>query len=332
MKLKLTLVFVLSITFTASAQLSINGLAPQSSHVTIQRLAGDSAWLAYKYDEVGRLNSAGTYKDSMLTIPQGKFQYYTYKEAVMTTKMDASNHPYNAILIPARVSLTTGYFSNGKRVGRWCYYIDDKMLSKIETYENDKLNGLNKTYDGTVKPFVVGQYSDNVREGEWCVLNTHGDTVEIDNYEKGKVISRIDQSAKKGVYYEIEGAKPNYNFIQLLNESLKPDLKIQRTDKNMRYDFTLTTEGKLLYNEDPFIDSDRLDVTIINAITALPPWIPGSHNHTTEQVSVNIALHVTVNKKGEITTELGQISDEAKAAVRRFNAMQTSGAIVYFTK
>src|ERR1700759_3839933 len=102
------------------------------SYVLIQKLDGDSAYMASLYDMNNHLMAKGTYKDESLAIPTGKFVYYKNEPS------GNSNINYKAAV---------GYFLNGKRIGLWYDYSSDGQVTAAYNYENNKFNGDYKIYN-----------------------------------------------------------------------------------------------------------------------------------------------------------------------------------------
>jgi antitoxin component YwqK of YwqJK toxin-antitoxin module len=131
------------------------------SYVLIEK-ASDSAYITRNYNLKDTLTQQGVYKDSLLTIPNGKFTYYTKKKIPDQLKGVLLTDTNNFISM-------VGYFSNGLKTGLWFEFEKRGVKKSSYFFKNDMLNGLYQRYHKSIENYVIedGNYVNNKREGSW---------------------------------------------------------------------------------------------------------------------------------------------------------------------
>lgn len=155
-------------------------------YVLIQKLS-DSVFAAEKFSLKDDIIIKGFYKDSLLTIPNGKFLFY-YKKPV--------NSPIKQLMFPEFVNFpsTVGYFINGKKTGMWVEFGNPGVKIRSYIYKNDKLNGKYKVYVKNDYIIEDGDFIDDKKEGDWNVYgyDTIRTVVKHRIYKKDELISEKD--------------------------------------------------------------------------------------------------------------------------------------------
>jgi hypothetical protein len=81
-------------------------------------------------------------------------------------------------------SLKVEGFENNKkeREGTWKYYFPDGILWSLGDYRNGRRHGRTIVYYSNGNLRYSGQYSDDVKTGEWAFYDTTGKKVEVKRY------------------------------------------------------------------------------------------------------------------------------------------------------
>jgi antitoxin component YwqK of YwqJK toxin-antitoxin module len=197
------------------------------SYVLIKKIE-DSVYLARQFDMHDTLVVQGTYKDSLMTIPNGRFFYY---------------HKYRINYKPSQYVDTnsylkyTGYFLNGVKTGKWIEYADRYTKYCTYTFENNKLNGLYQSYNyRTGKLLLQGNYVEGKKEGEWNnYQNDDQKPVSTDVYLH-------DQMNKKIVH--LKNAIPPKDFDNYVQKKLRHYMDSLIKEK-VKVSISLTEEGNV---------------------------------------------------------------------------------------
>ncbi|WP_428329547.1 hypothetical protein [Mucilaginibacter sp.] len=157
------------------------------SYDLIEKLS-DTAYHVLTYDMKDTILTEGTYKDELLSIPNGKFKYYMNRinpagldSALLT---ETGNYVYRV-----------GYFLNGVKTGMWVDYWKKGVKKYSFVFKESKLNGRYRCYDYHYNNYVTeeGNYIDNKKDGEW---NTFGfDTLNVpfttNTYLNNKLVKKV---------------------------------------------------------------------------------------------------------------------------------------------
>jgi antitoxin component YwqK of YwqJK toxin-antitoxin module len=161
-----------------------------NSYAIYGKLSDEDIWTFKRYDLDNNLIQTGSYSDSQLSIPHGKFVFYMY--------IDYFNKLYQAnFRIPGKTRFISqqGNFVNGVEHGRWLLFFPDGNVFNRQDYVNGKLHGEFVTYDKLGNVDIQGNYVDGEREGEWIIDEGERKVV----YEKGVVKSNeFVKKNKKG--------------------------------------------------------------------------------------------------------------------------------------
>lgn len=236
---------------------------------------GDSAWLMRQYNMHDTIMAEGTFKDSLLTIPHGKFTFYRLVHSHKVRAYNANSEKIEFTDIKGGNFIAeSGVYLNGKKNGPWRKYNNGK-LEYLNTFENDKLNGLYQSYDienGNI--LIKGNMVDDVRQGEWNSLSFYGDTMRTELYKNGKIIKTVSYLNDKKFKYLMDVKGVRYDILRYLNSKLYKN-KFNGTGKYYAsYSFTLTSEGKLIL---PVVDKSadsEIDKAILSALLLAPSWHP----------------------------------------------------------
>jgi len=127
----------------------------------VQKL-GDSAFLVSGYNMRDTILWKGSYKDSLLRIPHGKFIYYQ-KRTIDPRLQEVLHTDTNNFICKI------GFYANGSKTGRWIEYEKRGLKKCTYEYKNNVLDGLYEQYDRNLNDYVIqdGHYVNNKKEGEW---------------------------------------------------------------------------------------------------------------------------------------------------------------------
>lgn len=157
---------------------STNKIQDAMYYVLYQKIQ-DTVYMLKQFDMSNELLAEGCYKDSLRTIPNGKFIYYgiNYKPS------DTSNYVR-----------TIGYYSNGLQSGVWIYYSGPSVNDFICSYQKGKLNGMYKKYYPAKYNDCVGlegPFVNDKKEGEWKQYDTLGTITVSSTFRNDSLVSQI---------------------------------------------------------------------------------------------------------------------------------------------
>jgi antitoxin component YwqK of YwqJK toxin-antitoxin module len=248
-----------------------------ASYLLIQKNEGDSVYHVRQYDMKDTIEFEGSYKDSLLTIEHGKFEYYHKKHAgpkapvkIYMGKPDTNNYIQSE-----------GFFLNGDKTGMWTEYdFTGERLSQT-TFKNGKIEGVFRYYDNSlISPhWSEGYIKKGLLEGRYAIFNKDSVLIYEANYQ---------HSEKMGEIF-LEMAKPNYNFQKYLEKNLKSyskelskiapivELTTDSTGKITNVKFLEETDSKIV---------TALTETILNA----QPFIPAKFDNLPIRLRFTIVL------------------------------------------
>ncbi|OCX52604.1 hypothetical protein BEL04_14240 [Mucilaginibacter sp. PPCGB 2223] len=305
--------------------------------IKITKLADGSGWFASKYDARGILQACGTFLDEKMTMPHGRFKYFTHTSADTSTRYNYQRHQTDTTFEPAKTYLSTlGYFSHGEKSGQWTDFGPTGAIIGMATFEHNKLNGPYQTYNtSTGKLSVEGQFVNGIREGSWNLLSFEGDTMSTDIYKKGEVVKTISHlDEKKFRLKKVKDAYPKYNFIGYLNSHLNKTGVSGEGTRSAMYSFTIDTAGHITNpSVAPRNSSDHqmdieVDTTIIDVILQAPAWIPAVQSKQKVEMEMAFNLDVEYDKKHVRVSETKYPHNAAKdAATDMFNNSNASSRV-----
>ncbi|MBS1520395.1 MAG: hypothetical protein JST50_05325 [Bacteroidetes bacterium] len=301
MKKTLSLFTLIITAFTAHAQLykmfvDENGKRVDSAKALsyiVWHQVSDTSWLMQQYDKHGTILQAGTFKDKALSIPHGKFIYYSRFNTYKIKLKPARNMEDTSNFLR-----TYGEFKNGKREGWWIDYFRDGKKQTVQYYRNDVLDGPYEAYNNDPnKVFAAGKYVDDKREGEWYMFSPSGDTIQHDTYYHGRVVES-HQSMKA-----FHSATPPANFIALIEK--RASRLISSTDSvSVMVNFDVTDEGKLINPKLMRPTRDKsFDAKLIDVFNASDQWTPASAGNPLKPVKDFSAVRLVI-KNGDAEASL----------------------------
>ncbi|MDB4918950.1 hypothetical protein [Mucilaginibacter sp.] len=252
------------------------------SYMLIRKNA-DSDYSAQKYSMRDTILMRGNYKDSLLTIPNGKFVFYK-KETIPDNLKGAVRADTNNYV--SEVS----YFLNGNKTGMWVEFNKKNVKRCSYIYKNNKLNGNYRRYHKYISDYVLeeGEYIDDKKDGEW---NFYGyDTIKTplvtQLYKNGKLLKQIAH---------IKLAC----FQGDLNKYLRKSLKIPDTLRawSVETEIIIAQNGevkdpKLIRSSLP----DRINNILLPALATIPRFIPEFHDGNPQEVKYKLLFSREENK------------------------------------
>lgn len=313
---KIIPLFALIITaFTAHAQLykifvDENGKRIDSAKALsyiVWRQVSDTSWLMQQYDKHGAILQAGTFKDKDLSIPHGKFVYYS--------KLTTYNMKFKSALKLTDTSnflRTYGEFKDGKKEGWWINYFRNGKKESVQYYRNGLMNGPSEVYNyDTNAVLVAGKYVNDQREGEWDMFSASGDTIQRDMYYHGKVFE--SHKSMKAFH----SATPPPSFTTMIER--KASRLISSADSvKVMVEFDITAEGKLINPKLIGRSKDKnFDAKLAEIFSASEQWTPASAGDPLKPVKDFSAVRLVIrNGNAEAT-----LINNANAKERYYNVM-----------
>ncbi len=152
------------------------------------KLSGENLWAFKKYDLEGYLMVSGAFIDDLLTVAQGKFNYYDW--------INPDDNFANQEIVAKgkeRYLTLSGNFENGKRQGKWLSFYENGEIKNVFSYENGALQGEYKFFDhaGTLKE--SGQFFNDKKEGEWHLKGG----LQVVVFKNDKVVSEVKKTKKQ---------------------------------------------------------------------------------------------------------------------------------------
>jgi antitoxin component YwqK of YwqJK toxin-antitoxin module len=280
---------------TKKVFLSEDGSTVDSSKAVFYLLIkqiSDTSWTANQYSMDDLIITEGTYKDESLQIPHGKFFYYNKRPK---TKQQQGSVNYVQ---------TIGEFKNGLREGQWINFNYDNSKVSLDTYLNDKLNGLHENYGDKTLPITVrGQYIENLKEGEWYIISKHGDIIRTEVFKFGKKISDNKKTLS------LKAAFPPDNFNDYFIKNIGK-ITSNNTNEQIIVYCTITDEGKVI---NPKINNPMIVPELTNKLLKIlsesPKWKPAYDTNLNKFIEWNVEFLVAI-EKGNITTKYSSKANE----------------------
>lgn len=278
----------------------VSEVSRADSYVLISQIA-DSAWLMKQYTINDIIMSSGTFKDRSLSIPHGKFVYYHKSFYIpVSQQKDTANYVQ-----------TVGYFENGKRTGTWTEFFNNKLKSFVKTYKNDVLDGPYESYNiDNYTLFSRGNYMNDFREGDWDLLDKHGNIVRTDVYKDGKV---VESKTTPSFYVAPEQSKAFLPFIyRTVNNYVSAD-----TRGDISIICKLSPEGKLTEPKKMRGTglNPELEKKILAIVTTGPDWKPAYDKNLKHNIEDSVFFSLKI---ADGTLEVRVYSIPAKASFYQY--------------
>lgn len=126
------------------------------------KLSTEDIWTFKRFDLYDNLLQTGSYADSLLTTPHGKFIFYADIQAFNNLNLTTYK-----IKNKFRYTAQEGSFVNGLEQGPWYNYYPDGNILSVQNFKDGKLNGLFVSRDKYGKDIITGKFVDGQKEGEW---------------------------------------------------------------------------------------------------------------------------------------------------------------------
>ena len=267
-------------------------------YLVIDKQDKDSLYSLKQYNMRDSLLVSGTFKDSLLTIQQGKFTfYYTSAEVWVWKKANVAGIDTNKYI------KTIGYFTDGKKSGVWETFEVNGDLQNTITYQNDEETGTTRFIDnsptGLSAHFYDGNYKDGKRDGEWKVTSLYGRLEETRYYHDDQLAKTIvNHDAGKGI---VQPAAP-HNFKVYLTKGLATYAKSD-PGKKIIVKITVGKDGttKNISIANGYDDAVK-NQAVIDLIKNSGSWKAGS----IDKHAADMTTFCTINTIPEITYTLSK--------------------------
>ena len=147
-----------------------------TSYAVYGKLSSENVWVFKRYDLYNNLMQTGAYADSLLTIAQGKFDFYNY-----IADFNADNYENFKLKGNIIYKTQTGNFVNGMEEGKWLSFYPDGNILTLQNFEGGKANGKFISYNKYGKTMIEGTYKEGKMDGEWVFAK-----------EKRKIVYHMD--------------------------------------------------------------------------------------------------------------------------------------------
>ncbi len=151
-----------------------------TSYAIYGKLSDQDIWMFKRYDLYDNLLQTGSYSDDQLSIPHGKFIFYT-----SLAEYNVYNKSHYKIAGKTRFISQEGTFIKGKEEGRWLMYYPDGNVFSYQDFKDGKLEGEFKEFDKFGNVVMEGHFVNSQKQGDW--ISKKG--TKVDTYEKGVLIS-----------------------------------------------------------------------------------------------------------------------------------------------
>lgn len=126
------------------------------------KVSTDSVWTLKIFDLNNNLMQIGFYTDSLLTVPQGRFQYYG-----SVNHFNNQNDENFYLKNTDRFLAEQGQYINGEKTGRWIMFFPDGKIFSITNYIEGIKHGEFKVFNRRGKVVTSGNYQLGLKNGEW---------------------------------------------------------------------------------------------------------------------------------------------------------------------
>ena len=250
------------------------------SYLLVQKLDGDSAYLATMYDMQNNLLEKGTYEDRSLTIPNGKFVFYK-----KLTPDKNESVPGN--ISPQYYKATTGYFLNGQHAGTWNEYSPQGQVITEYTYQNNELNGPYKVYDVNADLRGEGTVINGKLQGNFKWYNNDNLLVSESNYINGNIKGQM-------IYYK--AAKERIDLHSYMEKSLRKYRDVIY-DQQFTVKYNVTKDGRITNPQIVNGFTSEINNTIIAALTNFEAYKPANYNNmpVDQKIVRTISIYPTIS-------------------------------------
>jgi hypothetical protein len=150
------------------------------------KLTNDSLYSFKRYDIRNNLMITGSFKDEALSIPHGKFTYYSDVETFNDTHNTVFPYADKNIFVSEE-----GQYDNGLSIGKWIgYYPDGKIFATVN-FQNGLKQGEFVAYDENGRVQTFGIFKDDKKEGEWLLKRGKKKIFYVNDIEQKKVSGKI---------------------------------------------------------------------------------------------------------------------------------------------
>jgi hypothetical protein len=267
------------------------------SYILLKKLA-DSDYTVRKYDMHDTLILKGTFKDAEMTIPNGKFIYYSRNPVVYIDGY--LNTDINTFVNKV------GYYSEGQKTGMWFEFEVRGVKSSSYIYNKDKLNGRFRRYNIIFNNYIMeeGNYVDGKKEGLWNIfgLDTLYVPTKTMEFSNNKLV-------KETVHYKNLGY-PKW-FAEVLFKRLS--FKWDTAQQNVKIQVTVNTDGtitnsKIIKSNSPKVDEIVID--FFNKSKLIPSSYDGKAIKKTYELEVRLSGNSTKLKRIDITHSIIRKKEE----------------------
>ncbi|OOQ61886.1 hypothetical protein [Mucilaginibacter pedocola] len=245
-----------------------------TSYLLIEKLDQDSAYLVTQYDMLDTIMFKGTYKDSTMKIPHGKFTTYA------KFRIPADYNVFKSTTDTNTYVSSSGYYLNGLKSGAWVTYYKRGKKSDISYYQDGKLNGLFQAFTKPDEDLITEGYMVNdKREGIWHML------------EKGAYYEAVfeNDKLKKKTLVE-QNAYPENDFLEYVLDKMR---RFRQAGQQQEFYFeaTINSKGEV---KDPKVLSEPspdADKTLRIALLHAPRFTAAVKDRV--KVEQNVKLRIT---------------------------------------
>lgn len=157
-----------------------------TSYAIYGKLSNDSLYVYKKFDIQNNLMTTGSFKDENLTIPHGKFIFYSDVETFNDTYNSTFPFTDQNIFVAEE-----GEFKNGLTNGPWkTYYPDGSSFANVSFVEGLK-QGDFISYNPKGKVEIFGTYINDKKEGEWLFKRGRKKIFYVNDSQQKKVNGKV---------------------------------------------------------------------------------------------------------------------------------------------
>jgi len=95
-----------------------------------------------------------------------------------------------------------GLYSNGLEEGEWIEYYDNGVKLQVNHYEKGKLHGSQLAWHNNGQLAVIVNYKNDKEDGRLITLDVDSDTLSVEIYKCGELISRNERKESEKVFKE----------------------------------------------------------------------------------------------------------------------------------
>jgi len=129
------------------------------------------------YYKTGSLAAEGQYIERL---KHGEWKYYSYYGSNLSYSenyVHGKKHDISTVYYPNGKVSEILNFSYNKKHGDWIQYFENGRVSLKSSFKEGKLHGGYAQYHLTGIPYVIGEYNQDRRDGEWFIYNEKGEQV-----------------------------------------------------------------------------------------------------------------------------------------------------------